>query len=102
MFWPKIFWDFLTKGLDWTLRPFPLIQLLNLGFSILLIAWEWPIDLFAGTRVHQSLQARLIVVPFAGLVAALIYQGTDVAFYYFIGTGMYYWAHITGEIRLFL
>lgn len=63
-----------------------------------MLGWEWPIDLFAGSRNYQSLQGRLIAILFAGLMASLIYQGMDVAVYYFIGGGVYYWAHVSGEV----
>jgi hypothetical protein len=62
-FWPKIFWDYLTKNLD------------------------------------GSIVARLVLYPLSALVAVLLYQATNPAIYYCIGTGVYFWAFSEGEVR---
>jgi len=37
-FWPKIFWDFLTKNLDVAVKPFPILQIINLLMGIFCFA----------------------------------------------------------------
>ncbi|KAK3336495.1 PRO41 protein [Cercophora scortea] len=83
-FWPKIFWDFLTKTLDPAVKPIPVLQ--------------WPLGFIAGTGVHRSLEARLAFLPLTALAAALTYQGTNAAIYELIGLGVYFWAYSEGEI----
>lgn len=100
-FWPKIFWDFLTKTLDSAVRPAPILQIINLVFGLILLAWEWPVGFIAGTSIHRSLEARLAFLPLAALAAALIYQGTNAAIYELIGLGVYFWAYSEGEVSVF-
>ncbi|RVX68226.1 hypothetical protein B0A52_08735 [Exophiala mesophila] len=80
-FWPKIFWDFLTKNLDGAVKPFPVLQIFNVLFGILGCCWEWPltplVKMLPG--LHRSMEARLVVYPLAALSAALVYQGTNAA-----------------------
>jgi len=97
-FWPKIFWDFLTKTLDGAVKPFPILQIINLIFGIIMLAWEWPLGLIAGTSMHRSIEARLVVLPMTGLAAALLYQATNPAIYYMIGLVVYFWGYSEGEI----
>ncbi|KAK1752404.1 hypothetical protein QBC47DRAFT_404739 [Echria macrotheca] len=97
-FWPKIFWDFLTKTLDVAVRPAPILQTINLIFGLILLAWEWPLGFIAGTSIHRSLEARLAFLPLTALAAALIYQGTNAAIYQVIGLGVYFWAYSEGEM----
>jgi hypothetical protein len=97
-FWPKIFWDFLTKTLDGAVKPLPILQIINLLFGLFMLAWEWPLGLLAGTAIHRSIEARLVVLPLAGLAAALLYQATNPAIYYVIGMGVYFWAYSEGEV----
>jgi hypothetical protein len=99
-FWPKIFWDFLTKNLDGAVKPFPVLQIINLLFGIFITLWEWPLGLIAETMIHRSIEARLVVYPLAALSAALLYQGTNPAIYYAIGMGVYFWAYSEGEVSL--
>ena len=98
-FWPKIFWDFLTKTLDPAVKPFPTLQIINLIFSLLALAWEWPlkpfVDAFPG--LHRSVESRLCVYPIAALSGALLYQGTNPAIYYCIGMAAYAWGFAEGE-----
>ncbi|KAG4434370.1 hypothetical protein DL95DRAFT_126533 [Leptodontidium sp. 2 PMI_412] len=96
-FWPKIFWDFMTKNLDVAVKPLPILQTINLVLGIILLAWEWPLGFLAGSAMHRSIEARLVVLPLAALSAALIYQGTNPAIYYTIGMGVYFWAYSEGE-----
>ncbi|KAH6724650.1 PRO41 protein [Leptodontidium sp. MPI-SDFR-AT-0119] len=98
-FWPKIFWDFMTKNLDVAVKPLPILQTINLVLGIILLAWEWPLGFLAGSAMHRSIEARLVVLPLAALSAALIYQGTNPAIYYTIGMGVYFWAYSEGEVR---
>jgi hypothetical protein len=97
-FWPKIFWDFLTKNLDGAVKPIPVLQIINLILGIVIFAWEWPLGLIAKTALHRSIEARLVVFPIAALAAALLYQATNPAIYYTIGIGVYFWAYSEGEV----
>ncbi|KAI9753042.1 MAG: hypothetical protein M1815_000141 [Lichina confinis] len=97
-FWPKVFWDFLTKNLDGAVKPVPVLQVLNLLLGIVAIAWEWPLKWVAGTAVHRSTEARLVVYSLSALVAVLMYQATNPALYYLIGIGAYLRAYVDGEI----
>jgi hypothetical protein len=99
-FWPKIFWDFLTKNLDVAVKPLPILQIINLVFGIFMFAWEWPLGFLAGSSIHRSIEARLIVLPMAALAAALMYQATNPAIYYTIALGVYFWAYSEGEVGL--
>jgi hypothetical protein len=98
MFWPKIFWDFLTRTLDGAVKPIPILQSINIAMGLFLFAWEWPLGALAGSSLHRSLELRLAILPAAALVSALIYQGTNAAIYYIIGIGVYFWAYSEGEI----
>ncbi|KAL9620865.1 MAG: hypothetical protein Q9160_004646 [Pyrenula sp. 1 TL-2023] len=96
-FWPKIFWDFITKSLDGAVKPFPVLQIINMVFGVFFLALEWPIKPLAGTIVHRSIEARLVLYPLAALAAALMYQSTNTAIYYLIGMIAYFWAYSEGE-----
>jgi hypothetical protein len=97
-FWPKIFWDFLTKTLDPAVKPLPILQIINLIFGIFMFAWEWPLGFIAGTSMHRSIEARLVVLPLTALASVLLYQATNPALYYMIGLGVYFWAYSEGEV----
>jgi hypothetical protein len=100
-FWPKIFWDFLTKNLDVAVKPFPALQIMNLVLGIVIFAWEWPLQplvkLLPG--LHRSFEARLVIYPVAALAGALQYQATNAAIYYIIGVIVYFVAYSEGEVR---
>jgi len=68
--------------------------------GLLGIAWEWPLNLLAGTLPYRSIEVRLIMYPLSALLAALLYQGTNPAIYYLIGIAVYFWAYTEGEVRL--
>lgn len=97
-FWPKIFWDFLTKTLDGAVKPFPVLQIINLVLALVMLAWEWPLKYIAGTTIHRSIEARLVFLPLTALAAALLYQATNPAIYYMIALGVYFWAYSDGEV----
>lgn len=97
-FWPKIFWDFLTKTLDGGVKPIPVLQILNLLSGLFMIVLEWPAGFIAGTTFHRSIEARLAVLPMTALLAILIYQGTNAALYYLIGMMVYFVAYSEGEV----
>lgn len=103
-FWPKIFWDFLTKNLDGAVKPFPVLQIINLLLGIIAFAWEWPlapvVKMLPG--LHRSMEARLVVYPLCALAGAILYQGTNAAIYYLVGVIVYFWAYSEGEVRQFL
>ncbi len=63
-----------------------------------MLAWEWPLGLLAGTALHKSIEARLVILPLVALAAALMYQSTNPAIYYTIGMGVYFWAYSEGEV----
>ncbi|CAJ2501701.1 Uu.00g045540.m01.CDS01 [Anthostomella pinea] len=97
-FWPKIFFDFLTKTLDPAVKPIPVLQTINLVMGLFMFAWEWPLGFFAGSSFHRSLEARLALLPLMSLAAVLIYQGTNPAIYYLTAMIVYFWAYSEGEI----
>ncbi|EOD47016.1 putative pro41 protein [Neofusicoccum parvum] len=97
-FWPKIFWDFLTKNLDGAVKPIPALQIINLILGLFGLAYEWPLSFIAGSSFHRSIETRLIIYPLSALVALLIYQGTNAGLYYIIGMIVYFWAYSEGEI----
>ncbi|MCJ1484634.1 hypothetical protein MMC06_004807 [Schaereria dolodes] len=99
-FWPKIFWDFLTTNLNPVVKPIPILQIINLLFGILGVAWEWPLGFLSGTAMHRSIECRLVIYPLSSLAALLLYQGTNAGLYYLIGMGVYFWAFSEGEVRL--
>ncbi|KAK2739206.1 hypothetical protein FQN57_006649 [Myotisia sp. PD_48] len=96
-FWPKIFVDFLTKNLDRAVKPVPVLQILNVAFALLGLAWEWPLKSLAGSTFHRSIEIRLLVLPINTLISALLYQGTNPAIYYIIGMIVYFWGYSEGE-----
>jgi hypothetical protein len=87
----------LTKRFDRAVKPVPILQIINLVLSLFVLAWEWPLGLLADTILHRSIKARVFALPFPTLAAAILYQGTDPAIYYVIGTSIYFWAAISGE-----
>lgn len=99
-FWPKIFWDFLTKNLNGAVKPFPALQTVDLILGLLVFAWEWPLGplVRALPGLHRSIEARLIMYPISALAALLLYQGTNSGLYYLIGMGVYMWALFDGEV----
>lgn len=99
-FWPKIFWDFLTKTLDPSVKPIPILQSVNLVFGIVMLALEWPLNIIAGSTVHRSLEFRLAIIPLIALAAALMYQTSGLAAWYVIGMVAYFKAYSEGEVRL--
>jgi hypothetical protein len=101
-FWPKVFWDFITHNLDAAVKPVPILQIINLILGIAALAWEWPLKPLAGTPPHRSIELRLLLYPLSALACALMYQSGDVAIYYLIGMGAYFWAYSEGEVCLSL
>lgn len=97
-FWPKFFFDFLTKNFDAAVKPVPILQVINVVIALISLAYEWPIRWVAGTRLHKSLLARMLWLPLASLSAVLLYQTTNAALYYLIGSGVYFWAYGEGEV----
>jgi hypothetical protein len=99
-FWPKIFWDWLTKNLDVAVKPFPSLQIINLVLSLVALAWEWPLvpltKLLPG--LHRSIEARMVVYPLSALAGALMYQSTNAAIYYVVGVVVYFVAFCEGEV----
>lgn len=98
-FWPKFFFDFLTKNFDLAVKPVPILQIINLIFGIIGLAYEWPLKYLAGTAIHRSMDLRLIWLPLASLTSVLLYQGTNPALYYLVATFVYFWDYSEGEVR---
>lgn len=98
-FWPKIFWDFLTTNFDPIVKPLPILQIINLCFGILALAWEWPVKQFAGTWLHQSIEFRLLMLPLLALTSVLMFQSTNAGLYYMIGMVIYFWGFSEGEVN---
>jgi hypothetical protein len=80
-------------------KPFPILQIINLVFGIAMIALEWPLPLLAGTSVHRSIEFRLAILPLSALACLLMYQSTNPGLYYLVGMGAYFWAFSEGEVR---
>ncbi|KAM0694493.1 hypothetical protein Q7P36_004848 [Cladosporium allicinum] len=97
-FWPKFFFDFLTKNFDAAVKPVPILQVLNVIIALVCLAYEWPLRWVAGSNLHRSMVARLLWLPLATLSAVLLYQTTNAALYYLIGCGVYFWAYSEGEV----
>jgi hypothetical protein len=79
-------------------KPYPILQSVNLLLGLLILAWEWPLGVLAGTALHRSIEARLVIYPLAATAASLLYQATNPALYYCIGVGAYFWAYSEGEV----
>lgn len=99
-FWPKIFWDFLTKNLDGAVKPFPTLQIFNLVFSFIALGLEWPLGFITKMLpgMHRSMEARMVIYPLFALAALLLYQATNAGLYYLVGVGVYFWAFLEGEV----
>ncbi|CAK3770586.1 uncharacterized protein RCC_08267 [Lecanosticta acicola] len=97
-FWPKFFFDFLTKNFDGAVKPVPILQVINLVVAFISLAYEWPLKYVAGTSIQRSLEVRLMWLPLASLTSILLYQATNPALYYFIGMVVYLWAYGEGEV----
>lgn len=79
-------------------KPFPVLQSINLLLGLIMLAWEWPLGFIAGSALHRSIEARLVVLPMAALSAALLYQATNPAIYYTIAMVVYFVAYSEGEV----
>jgi len=97
-FWPKIFWDFSTTRFDAFVTPVPFLQITNILLGLAVMGFEWPIKYVAGNVAHRNIIPRTIAYPLCGFAALLMYQSTDAAIYYLIGTGIYLWAVFDGEV----
>jgi len=102
-FWPKIFWDFLTKNLDAAVKPIPFLQVINLLMAFAVLSWEWPLGFVVQwiPGVHRSIEARLVVYPLCALTCILMYQSTNAGLYYLIGVMVYFWAFTEGEVSFY-
>ena len=81
-----------------TVKPLPILQIINLVFGIMGLLFEWPASFLAGSSVHRSIALRLFALPLFALAAAMIYQATNPAIYYTIATVVYFWAYSEGEV----
>ena len=53
IFWPKIFWDFLTTNLNGAVKPIPILQIINIVLGALALVLEWPLPLF--TKASEAI-----------------------------------------------
>jgi hypothetical protein len=95
--WPKAFFDFVTSEMDILVSPVPFLQVINLFLAVLVLLWEWPVQIIASSSIQQSLLCRLVFLPLVSVISCLIYQGGDVAIYYIISVIVYWWAYANGE-----
>ena len=87
------------SALNPIVKPVPVLQILNILFGLLGLAWEYPLPfLIPGTGFHRSIGARLALYPISVFVAILLYQGTNAAIYYLFGIATYFWAYSEGEV----
>lgn len=84
------------------MKPYPILQSINLVIGIFMLAWEWPLGFIAGTALHRSMEARLAFIPFAAIAAVLTYQGTNAALYYLVAMVVEFWAYAEGEVCCYL
>ena len=66
--------------------------------GLLIVCFEYPLPLIAGTAIHRSIEFRLALYPAVGILAALLYQATEAAGFYVIGIAVWFWAYTEGEI----
>jgi hypothetical protein len=85
-FWPKVTWDFSTSSLNVLVKPFPILQTVNLILGIVILAWEWPLSLLAGTMFHRSIHARLVVFAICAVTSMFLYQAHSSTIYYLLGS----------------
>lgn len=83
-------------------KPYPILQSINLVIGLFMLAWEWPLGFIADTTLHRSMEARLAFMPFAAIAAVLLYQGTNAALYYLVAMAVEFWAYAEGEVSLHL
>jgi hypothetical protein len=83
--WPKVTWDFSTAALDFLVQPVPALQTINLALGILVVAWEWPVSIIAGSMYHRSIHARLVMYTLSTFSALFLYQSHNSALYYILG-----------------
>lgn len=100
-FWPKFFFDTITKNLDAAVKPVPVLQIINLCLALLVLALDWPLSWIAYTQLHASFEARLLIVyPTAATAAVLLYQGMPAAAWYVIGMCVLIWGYCRGEVSV--
>lgn len=97
LWWPKIFFDFLTRNMDIAVKPIPYLQIFNILSGLLVCAFEWPIGVLSGSSLHRSIETRLIFLPLTITTSILMYQSTNPAIFYSIGLIVYFWAYSAGE-----
>jgi hypothetical protein len=97
--WPKVTFDFFTHSLNGLVKPFPIIQTLNLALGTTVLAWEWPLGLLADTMLHRSIHARLVVFAICAVTSMFLYQAHSSAIYYLMGFYGYALALAEREVR---
>lgn len=89
--WPQVLW----KGSYFLVDPVPIVQSLNLGSAILILAWEWPC--WKGHFAY-SIKWIICIIPVNVILASLFLQGINAALYYFISVIFYYLALLNNEV----
>jgi hypothetical protein len=88
----------LIEGIDRAVKPFPVLQSINLIIGLSIVAWEWPIGLKIVKSIYQNIKPRLAILPLAALAVAFLYQTADTAIYYLIGAAVYFWSYHEQEV----
>lgn len=84
--------------LDAAVKPWPILQSINVCFAVITLAFEWPLPFLAGSWPHRSIGLRVFWLTLASLSCVLMYQSTHPFVYYIISAGVYLWALCEGEV----
>lgn len=83
------------------MKPVPYLQTLNILGSVLVVIFEWPLNIVRKTNVYRSFVIRFLVLPIIATMALFLHQGTDSAIFYLIGIGVYIYAWKSGKVDIF-
>jgi hypothetical protein len=97
-FWPKVTWDFFTSAINMLVKPYPILQISNLGLGVIVLAWEWPLSILAGSMLHRSIPVRLVVYAISALFSLCLYESHNAFVYYMLGIYGYALALIEHEV----
>ncbi len=75
---------------------------MNLFVALLLLALEWPLPGLPRWTLYHSFELRIVTFMTAAFLAFFLYQATNAAIYYLVGTALYIWAYSEGEVCLYL
>ena len=83
--WPKATLDFSTSIFNVLVKPYPVLQIINLVLGVIVLAWEWPVMFLGGTKFHRSIPARLVVYAICAVTSLFLYQAHSATLYYVMG-----------------